>query len=509
MSRLPQLRSTVAILALLALALAFQGTRGLWEPDEGRYAGIASQMLSSGDFIHPAFNDELRHYAKPPLTYWSIAAGIALLGSNEWGARLANALAFAATVLVLLALGRTWTPKRPWLAPLVYASFLMPYSAANALTPDTLLTLFETLGALSFVRHREALAQGARSRVWLLLMWLGFGLAFLTKGPPGLLPLAAIVVFCALEGGWGGVSGLAIAGGVALFAAVGLGWFALVVATEPGLVSYFLQDEVVNRIFTGAHHRNSAWYGAFKVYVPTLLLGSLPWSWILLRAAISAPRTALSREWWRRKLREDPWPAFLAVWLLLPLGVFFLSRSRLPLYVLPLFPPLALLIARGLERWRPSRLTFALIACWLAGLAGLRVAAAHYPTDSDSRRLAQAILARESVAPSDLIFVDATPHWGLTVYLQCQVRRVRLGDAESGAAPGGDKSLGSEMATLKARRPLIIARPELLPDVSAELARLGYEWRDLGRAGRWTLVAPRVRRAPGDPDRKIDPEKKI
>ncbi|HVP09035.1 MAG TPA: glycosyltransferase family 39 protein [Burkholderiales bacterium] len=501
-------RATIAILALLALALAFQGSRGLWEPDEGRYAGIASHMLSSGDFIHPAFNDELRHYAKPPLTYWSIAAGIAALGANEWGARLANALAFAATVLLVLALGRTWTPRRPWLAPLVYASFAMPYSASNALTPDTLLTLFETLGVLGFVRHREALARGARSGAR-LLMWLGFGLAFLTKGPPGLLPLLAILVFCALEKGWRGIAQLASTGGLALFAAVGLGWFALVVATEPGLVTYFLHDEVVNRIFTGAHHRNSAWYGAIKVYVPTLLLGSLPWSWILLRAAISAPRTALSRDWWRRKLRDDPWPAFLAVWLLLPLAVFFLSRSRLPLYVLPLFPPLALLIARGLEHWRPSRLTLALIACWLAGLVGLRAAAAHYSTDSDSRRLAQAILARQSPAPSEVLFVDATPHWGLTVYLQCEVKRVRLGGGESAAAAGSDNSLGSEMASLKPPRPLIIARPERRQAVAAELARLGYEPLELGQAGRWTLLAPGVRTAPGGPEHKIDPEKKI
>src|SRR5512135_2917555 len=100
-------RSAVLVLALLAFALAFQGARGLWEPDEGRYAGIAARMLLSGDFIHPSFNDEVRHYAKPPLTYWSIAAGVALLGANEWGARLAHALAFAATVLLLFALGRS------------------------------------------------------------------------------------------------------------------------------------------------------------------------------------------------------------------------------------------------------------------------------------------------------------------------------------------------------------------------------------------------------------------
>jgi 4-amino-4-deoxy-L-arabinose transferase-like glycosyltransferase len=501
-------RTIVALLALLAFALAFQGTRGLWEPDEGRYAGIASQMLLSGDYLHPAFNDENRHYAKPPLTYWSVAAGIALLGANEWGARLANALAFCATVLLVFALARIWMPSRPWLAPLVYVSFLMPYSASNALTPDTLLTAFETLGVLGFVQYREALARGQGTRA-LQLMWLGFGLAFLTKGPPGLLPLAAIIGFCSLERGWRGVTQLASAGGLAIFLLVGLGWFALVVASEPGLVTYFLRDEVVNRIFTGAHHRNSAWYGAFKIYIPTLLLGALPWSIMLLRFAASAFRAVFSRDWWRRKLRDDPWPAFLAMWLLLPLAVFFLSRSRLPLYVLPLFPPLSLLTARVLERWRPSRLMLALLASWLVGLVGLRVLAAYYPTDSDSRRLAQAILARQSPAPKEVLFVDATPHWGLTLYLQCEIERVRLQDAKSDATPGGDETLAVEMATLKSGRLLIVARPERRPAVEAELARLGYRWRDLGTTGRWTLLAPVVAPRAGQSSVGFDSRTKI
>ena len=484
------MRKFALAIALLAFALAFQGSRGLWEPDEGRYAGIASQMLLSGDFVHPAFNDQQRHYAKPPLTYWAIAAGISALGFNEWGARLANALAFAATVLVVLALGRSFVPARPWLAPLAFASFLLPYSAANGVTPDTLLSLFETLAVLGFVRHRELRSLG-RGGPALLVMWLGFGLAFLTKGPPGLLPLLAIVTFSALERGWRGVAQLASAGGLALFAVVGLGWFAAVVATEPSLATYFLHDEVVNRIFTGAHHRNAAWYGAFMVYVPTLVLGTLPWSHVALKTLFFAPRTVLSREWWRRKLREDALVAFLALWLLLPLVVLFLSRSRLPLYVLPLFPALALVVARGLSNWRPGRLSIALLACWGVGLVGLRVAATFYPTDNDSRRLAEAIEERQAQAPAEVLFVDATPHWGLTVYLRCKVARVQL-ERGSGGAAAGEDSLERTLHGVASRRPLLILKPERRTEVETELRRLGYAWRFLGQAGRWVLLAPAV-----------------
>src|SRR5512139_3478397 len=110
----PVLKSFVVTLFAVLLILPFQGSRGLWEPDEGRYTCIAAQMLRTGDFISPAFNDEIVHFAKPPFTYWAIAGGISLFGHNEWGVRLANVLAFAAGVVVIYWMGKTFTPSRPW-----------------------------------------------------------------------------------------------------------------------------------------------------------------------------------------------------------------------------------------------------------------------------------------------------------------------------------------------------------------------------------------------------------
>lgn len=483
-----RLRLASLLLALLVFALGFQGTRGLWEPDEGRYANIAAHMLLSGDYLHPAFNDEQPHFAKPPLTYWAIAAGVWLLGSDGWGARLANALAFAATVLAIYALARALVPSRPWLPPLIYATFLLPYSAANFVSADTLLTLWETLGVLGFVRWREADAEGTR-RAALLLMWLGFALAFLTKGPPGMLPLLAIVGFVAQERGWRGLAPLAKPGGLILFALVGLGWYALMILGEPGLADYFMRDEVAQRIFSGTHRRNPEWYGAFAVYVPTLVLGTLPWTLPVLRAAAAAPRTLLAREWWRRRMEDDPWLVFLALWFLLPLAVFFISRSRLPLYVLPLFPVLALLVARGLAHWQPSRLAFGMIALWIAALVALRVAFAHTPSDRDSRRLAQAIVASAVPAPGEVIFVDAVPQWGLGLYLGCEVERVLLARPGSARSPG-DETLETELAALTERRPIVVATAGRRGAVEVELVRLGYQPRYLGESGPWVLIAP-------------------
>jgi hypothetical protein len=169
----------------------------------------------------------------------------------------------------------------------------------------------------------------------------------------------------------------------------------------------------------------------------------------------------------------------------------FLSRSRLPLYVLPLFPALALLVARRLEQWRASRVVLVLLACWLAALVGLRVAAAHYPTDNDSRRLARAIAASALPEPSEVIFVEATPQWGLELYLRCEVERVRLA-GKPPAQPGDEDTLESELAGLTTQRPLLIARTDRRREVESELARLGYAWRDLGTLGRWFFLAPAV-----------------
>src|SRR6478735_10066666 len=80
--------------ALLVLAFAFQGARGLLQPDEGRYTAVALRMIESGDWMHPELNHKLPHYTKPPVTYWAVAASLDVFGRSEWAARLPANLAF-------------------------------------------------------------------------------------------------------------------------------------------------------------------------------------------------------------------------------------------------------------------------------------------------------------------------------------------------------------------------------------------------------------------------------
>lgn len=481
------LRALWPLAVLLLYALAFQGSRGLFEPDEGRYTDVALEMLRSGDFLHPHLHPERPHYSKPPLTYWAIAGSAAVLGRDEWAARLPNALAFAATVLLVAGLARRLVPAAPpWWAALIYATSLLPFVAAATVSTDTLLTLWETLAVYGFAASWRS-EDPRRAGRFRLLMWGAFGLAFLTKGPPGLLPLLAIVPFAALARGRSGLRRLLSVGSLALFAAVAFWWFAAVIASRPGLLGYFLRFEVADRLFTPVHHRNSEWYGGLVVYLPTLLVGSLPWSAPLVRGLRRLPALARPSAW-RRRLAAEPEAAFLLLWLLVPLALFFVARSRLPFYLLPLFVPLSLLLAREaagsggraplFEPARPRHR--ALLAVWVAFLIGLKLVSAHVERPEDSRRLARILDAAVRRPFDEVVFVDLQPRYGLALYTGAEVEEIFL---RPGSAPPNPlapaQGLAEELAEPEAR--VWVVRDGDRGRFEAAAAELGY--RAVARGG--------------------------
>ena len=415
-----------AIAALLVLiGFAFQGTRAVFEPDEGRYTATAINMLESGDWLVPTLDGERPHLTKPPMVYWAIATSVGAFGYNEWAARLPGALAFVGTGLLLFGLGRRFCPSRPYLPAVTWALSLAPIVGAHVVSTDSLLMLFETASMYAFVEAWWR--DGADRRRWLLGMWLCWGLAFLTKGPPGLLPLVAMVAFLAAHDR-ARLRGVFAPGGLLLFALVGFTWFGLIIRQQPDRLGYFLGYEVYGRVFTAVHDRNAQWYGAFEVYLPVLLVGALPWTALALKAA-GGPASAWRRL--RQRIRErDRETLLLLYWFLVPLAVFFLARSRLQLYVLPLFVPLALLTARTLAAWtwldgRRLRMIAAVTAAVLLALKGI---AAYLPTDRDARRMADQIRAAVDLEGVDEIaFIDMRAFFGLTLYLDLRTESVRIG----------------------------------------------------------------------------------
>lgn len=429
-------RPALAVLLLaVALVLLFQGSRDLWDPDEGRFTNVALQMLRAGDFISLYRHHESLHFTKPPVTYWAIAGSVSLFGWNPWAVRLPSALAFLGVVVLLLRIGRHFAPQRPWLPALVYATLPLPLLAAHVVTTDTPLAFATTLAMAAYVIARFEDEPG-----WVIVMWAGFGLAFLTKGPPGLVGLLPILLFQWLSPGG---PRLLTPAGLGVFALVALPWYLAVIQRHEGLLGYFVGYEVVARIATDTHGRHPEWWGGLYVYGTTFALGALPWwPW-----AWAAGR----RAGWRWSQASEP-TRLLLLWLGAVLLVFMVSRSRLPLYVLPLFAPLALLIARQLDGVAWTRGRQIAVAGFAAAVVGIKLlaaslpnlvaylppeTAARVPLHKNARLWADELRAMAPGPIDEVVFVDDMARYGLHLYLHAEVRKVTF-DGDLASKPISD-----------------------------------------------------------------------
>lgn len=319
-------------LAGMLPVLLHLGTCGLLETSEGRYASVARQMLDSDDWFTPRQNG-LKHLTKPPVTYWLSATGMQLFGINEFGARFFLSFAAGLTALGTYLLGKLLFDRMTGLlAAIILVTSIFFQAQFRGLTTDPYLAAAETfmvLAFLSFVRKRR--------RHWELVFWLSAAAAMLTKGPPGLLPLLGLIPAALIMGYKEEVRQLfkSIAGWV-IFVFFGLGWYLLIAMTNPGLLSYFLIDETLNRVASTQHQRSAPFY-YFFVLLP---LGLFPWSSFFLAAL----------KGFICDFRKDVNVTFLLLWIAAPLLVFTLSRSKLAGYALPLLVPIALLTAVALQR---------------------------------------------------------------------------------------------------------------------------------------------------------------
>lgn len=476
----PRVRAAAGLFALVfVLAFGFLGSRPLWEPDEGRYTNVAITMLESGDWVDPMRNGDTAHWSKPPATYWALASSFAVFGLNTWAARLPSALALLACVLLVWLTARRLAQGTQALAALVYATMLLPSAAGQMVTTDFLLSACEGLAVYGFVAFR--FSASPRRGAGLLVMWLGFALGFMTKGPPALIPLLPIVLLHFLAPRAAPVRRTWHFAGVALFALVAAPWYVAVVLRHPGLLHYFLGAEVVDRVATDRFGRNGEWYGWLKVYLPTILVGALPWTASLLRWFRALPRRI--GQWRDASARTAEAPQlFVALWALLPLLVFCIARSRLPLYLLPCFSAFAIAVA-GVRRERGAGLPrWPWIALWVAVLLALRYAASVFPTDADSAAWARAIRERVQAPVRQVVFVEDEPRYGLHLYLGAQVERIsRESPGAQGFNPKFDESLWQELRETGFGGSAVYVTPEALwNDVERAIRAHGFRARRLG-----------------------------
>lgn len=314
-------------------------------------------------------------------------------------------------------------------ALLIYATATLPFVASNIVTTDTVLTACETLAMLGFVlawtdldKSESATAPNPRvvqfHRRWLLLMWAAFGLAFMTKGPPGLLPLAAMIDTVVATSGVRAVSGLFHPIGLGVFLFVGLPWYLYVVMDSPELGHYFITNEVIGRV-TGEHHRNGEWYHALT-YLALLVGGMFPWSIDWFRPA-TMRRLAEARY----GLGQDRVTLLLLLWVAVPLSVFMIVSSRMPLYILPLMAPLAIATARLKPAgWWSSNQGCRTIVTGAVILLAVRIGLGLAPIGRDARQWARSM--PRPVPIVEVVFVDLQPRYGIGFYLGVEVEEVSL-----------------------------------------------------------------------------------
>ncbi len=396
------------LLLALVLGFSFMGSRSLFEPDEGRYTNVALNIVDSNEWISLYRNPDSLHFTKPPLTYWAIAASVKIFGFNTWAARLPIALAYIFSVLMIFQLGKIFTRERPWLPALIFATSPLPFLAGNYISTDFVLAACETLAILCFSQY----AFLRKSRFWMDAMWAAFGLAFLAKGPPSLLPILAIAGMLWQQRD---LKALFRPLGLLAFGIIGLTWFGIVIQRHPGLLDYFIGHEVLARVADKSMQRSPEWYGPFKVYLPVFLFGALPW---LILAAKKLPN--IFRPW----TSQSPETRFLWLWLLLPLLVFCLSRSRMPLYLLPVFSAFVLLLGQALGKFELNHRRLAWLALWILALLGMRYGLSTYNHHKDPDVFGQKILVMTKEAPRKIIFVEDMTRHGLHLYLGSSIYKV-------------------------------------------------------------------------------------
>lgn len=305
------------------------GYSDLIKPDEGRYAEIAREMLVSGDYVVPRIND-IQYFEKPPLQYWATALSLKTFGNNEWGARFIPAASgFLTIVSIFLFVSWFWSLSTAQLVASILCGSLFFTVMGRVNNLDMLLTFFMTLAALSLSvlfsseeKNRErAIANG--------VLWFSVALGFLTKGLVAiLLPGLVSFVFIIVRRDLSIFKKIWWIRGLLIFIVVTLPWLYLCSLRQPEFLKFFFIHEHFDRFLTKTHHREGPlWY-----FVPILAVGFFPWILFIFK----------KRKWDNKTL-------FFAIWSAVVFLFFSLSSSKLPPYILPIWPTLSILAATYLR----------------------------------------------------------------------------------------------------------------------------------------------------------------
>lgn len=364
-------------LAVIAFYLYGLGLLPLVGPDEPRYAQVAREMYLRRDFITPTLGGHT-WFEKPALLYWMMMAGFGLFGISEAAARLGPAISGLLTVAAVFWVGRRVARASadnalcglaPWSA-LVAASTLGIFVFSKGASFDIVVTM-TTTWALSFFIVSESEENRKRHRLWLVGFYVFIGLSLLAKGLIGIvIPFGVVGAYHMLRREFPSQNLLrSLVWGLPLALAVSAIWYVPAIARHgwPFIDEFFVQHHFAR--YTSNKYRHPA---PFYFYLLIIVPLTLPWTAFLIEGLWKA------RQWeWHGNDAKAKLRVFALAWLLLPLAFFSLSSSKLPGYILPVLPAVALLagerlarfISQGQEGFRSMRTTGALLG--LMVIAGL------------------------------------------------------------------------------------------------------------------------------------------
>jgi 4-amino-4-deoxy-L-arabinose transferase-like glycosyltransferase len=374
--------ATAGVVILVSL-FASLGAIGLAGPDEPRYAWIARAMAETGDWVTPRLWGA-PWFEKPILYYWAAAIGFRMHLPAEWAARLPSAIAALAAAKAI-----AWFARQHYsadedslasptlLAPVIFATSVAAIAFARAATPDMLFSAAITLAmvfAANVLGRSGALPTRTAARTELqnhslpmLLLWgASLGLGVLAKGPAAvILAGGAIGIWALATSSWRPAIRLAHPVAIAAFCAVALPWYVLCARRNPDFLHVFIFQHNFERYLTPLfQHQQPFWF-----FGPITILALLPWSAFLIAAVQEALRL------WREKSWKNSPGFFVACWALFPIVFFSFSQSKLPSYILPAVPALALITAISASRaFQRSRVNAIILSAGI-GLVWILLAA--------------------------------------------------------------------------------------------------------------------------------------
>src|SRR2546422_1339915 len=351
------------------------GAHDLWPPDEPRFALVAKEMWDRGDYSVLSLNNHL-YTDKPPLFFWAINGFGRLLGGiDEWAARLPSAVSAVLALLLIERLGAWLYDRRTGLlAALVFATSLQILERGRWASIDMTLNLF-VLSAIMLLWRDRAERGGGHIRI--ALAWVMMALATLAKGPVGLiLPILAVLPSALIERDFRSARRIVSPIGIALFLLITLSWFGLFAwRLGPRYALWVLMHQNVERYVGAWNATHPVWY-----YLWRFPVGFFPWV-LFLPWAVAHAVSSQERE--RRSAA-----VFLISWAAAIFLFFSFSTGKRGVYIIPLYPAAAILVARLLARaWESDVATaaarrlraplFAWAAAALLLAAGLPFAGRH------------------------------------------------------------------------------------------------------------------------------------